>query len=83
MDPIIFGSYPDSMRALVGSRLPTFTPTESRMLKGSFDFIGMNYYTATYVQDAPSDASNGPFNYITDFQATMTSNAQCDSSSQA
>ncbi|XP_039022439.1 beta-glucosidase 12-like [Hibiscus syriacus] len=45
LDPVIHGEYPKSMQALVGSRLPKFTKAESKMLKGSIDFLGANYYT--------------------------------------
>ncbi|KAK8969749.1 Beta-glucosidase 12 [Platanthera guangdongensis] len=51
MDPLKFGNYPFSMRALVRERLPSFTPEESAKLKNSFDFIGLNYYTARYARD--------------------------------
>ena len=53
MDPLTRGDYPFSMRTLVGSRLPKFTEEESKMVKGSFDFIGLNYYTANYVDSLP------------------------------
>ncbi|XP_073130849.1 beta-glucosidase 6-like [Henckelia pumila] len=48
MDPLIFGDYPSSMRKRVGIRLPRFTEAESRKLKDSFDFIGINHYTTWY-----------------------------------
>ncbi|PRQ35254.1 putative beta-glucosidase [Rosa chinensis] len=48
MDPLINGDYPHSMRYLVADRLPKFTKEESKLLKGSFDFIGVNYYTANF-----------------------------------
>ncbi|WRX18667.1 Glycoside hydrolase family 1 - like 10 [Theobroma cacao] len=53
VDPLIFGEYPKSMRSLVGRRLPKFTEAESKMLKGSIDFLGVNYYTANYAENAP------------------------------
>jgi beta-glucosidase len=53
MDPLTNGDYPKIMKSLVGDRLPKFTKEESTLLKGSFDFIGLNYYTSTYVSDAP------------------------------
>ncbi|KAK3004586.1 hypothetical protein RJ639_019644 [Escallonia herrerae] len=65
MDPLYYGDYPDSMKDFLGSRLPTFTSEESQMVKGSYDFIALNYYTATYVRDAP-EAANGPPSVITD-----------------
>jgi beta-glucosidase/6-phospho-beta-glucosidase/beta-galactosidase len=44
MDPLTKGDYPESMRATVGSRLPTFTSAEKDLIKGSLDFVALNYY---------------------------------------
>ena len=41
-DPIWRGDYPPSMRASLGERLPTFTPSELESLKGSADFFGLD-----------------------------------------
>ncbi|KAK9283146.1 hypothetical protein L1049_011377 [Liquidambar formosana] len=57
MDPLTYGHYPQVMRTLLGERLPKFTEEQSEMVKGSFDFIGMNYYTAHYAADDPSGES--------------------------
>ncbi|CAJ1933297.1 unnamed protein product [Sphenostylis stenocarpa] len=65
MDPLTSGDYPKSMRSLVKSRLPKFTAEQSRQLIGSFDFIGLNYYTSTYASDAPH-LSNAKPSYATD-----------------
>ncbi|KAL6273426.1 hypothetical protein ACE6H2_024118 [Prunus campanulata] len=51
MDPLTNGDYPHSMRSNVRERLPKFTKEESNLLKGSFDFIGLNYYTARYASN--------------------------------
>ncbi|CAL1368817.1 unnamed protein product [Linum trigynum] len=51
MDPITFGHYPRNMVDLVGSRLPTFTEEESHMLKNSYDYLGLNYYTTYYAKN--------------------------------
>lgn len=48
MDPLIEGDYPFNMRALIEYRLPQFTRKQSEMIKGSFDFLGLNYYTTNY-----------------------------------
>ncbi|CAI0399877.1 unnamed protein product [Linum tenue] len=48
LDPLTYGRYPRNMVDLVGSRLPTFTEEESHMLKNTYDFIGLNYYTTYY-----------------------------------
>ncbi|KAF5196823.1 Beta-glucosidase [Thalictrum thalictroides] len=47
----MFGDYPLSVKQLVGDRLPVYTEQESKDIKGSFDFIGMNYYVTAYVMD--------------------------------
>lgn len=51
--PVTFGEYPQSMRSSVGDRLPKFSAAELKLLKGSIDFLGVNYYTASYA-DPPS-----------------------------
>ncbi|KAK9101026.1 hypothetical protein Scep_024456 [Stephania cephalantha] len=51
LDPIFFGDYPLSVKEIVRERLPVFTDEESRDIKGSFDFIGMNHYVTLYVLD--------------------------------
>ncbi|GMI87429.1 beta glucosidase 40 [Hibiscus trionum] len=51
LDPLVFGDYPNSMRSRVGTRLPTFTESESALLKGSLDFVGINHYTTYYASE--------------------------------
>ncbi|XP_061345494.1 beta-glucosidase 46-like [Gastrolobium bilobum] len=51
LDPIIFGKYPTEMEDILGSLLPKFSSNEQEKLKKGLDFIGINYYTAFYVQD--------------------------------
>ncbi|KAK1683801.1 hypothetical protein QYE76_044649 [Lolium multiflorum] len=71
MEPLKRGVYPQSMRKLVGNRLPQFTKEQSELVKGSFDFIGMNYYTANYAANLPpSDDLKKSYN--TDAQANLT-----------
>jgi len=53
MEPLYSGTYPAIMVKNVGERLPKFTRSEFFMVKGSFDFIGVNYYTSTYATSAP------------------------------
>ena len=48
-DPIWFGDYPAVMRANAGDLLPRFTEDEKKLMKGSADFQGINYYTASWV----------------------------------
>ncbi|XP_027355483.1 cyanogenic beta-glucosidase-like isoform X2 [Abrus precatorius] len=53
MDPLTKGEYPKSMQSLVGNRLPKFSKEEAKQLKGSFDFLGLNYYSSSYAAYAP------------------------------
>ena len=39
------------MKRQLGPRLPSFTPEESALLKGSSDFYGMNTYTSDYIKE--------------------------------
>jgi beta-glucosidase len=57
-DPIWFGDYPQSMKDALGSLLPRFTPSEKALLKGSYDFFGLNHYTSRYVSNVPSTVDN-------------------------
>nr|AUO68291.1 putative glycoside hydrolase [Populus trichocarpa] len=50
-DAVVFGDYPSEMRLYLGSALPTFSPEETSYVKGSLDFIGMNFYTSLYAKD--------------------------------
>lgn len=72
MDPLTNGDYPKSMKSLVGDRLPKFKKEQSKLLKGSFDFIGLNYYTSNYVSDAPQLVKVANASFMTDSLATMS-----------
>ncbi|KAM1100088.1 hypothetical protein ACFX2I_006632 [Malus domestica] len=54
LNPLVFGDYPDVMKKIVGSRIPVFTSLESRSVRGSFDFIGLNYYHPLNIKDYSS-----------------------------
>jgi beta-glucosidase len=71
MDPMTNGDYPNSMRSLVGNRLPKFTEDQSKMLKGSFDFLGLNYYTGNYAANLQFRNAKQP-SYSTDSLANLT-----------
>lgn len=53
LSPILTGQYPDVMKQIVGDRLSPFSPEESHALRGSVDFIALNYYTSMNVKDDP------------------------------
>ncbi|XP_037408104.1 beta-glucosidase 5-like isoform X1 [Triticum dicoccoides] len=55
LEPLVSGDYPDVMRKNVGSRLPSFTKSQSQVVKGAVDFIGINHYYSMYVNDRPLD----------------------------
>ncbi|XP_073141528.1 beta-glucosidase 13-like [Henckelia pumila] len=63
-NPVVYGEYPKIMRSTVGNRLPEFTKEEKEMLKGSYDFLGLNYYTGNYA--AHLSARNGIVSSSTD-----------------
>ncbi|CAI0450262.1 unnamed protein product [Linum tenue] len=71
-DPLATGDYPPSMRAIVGERLPKFSKEESEMLRGSFDFVGLNYYTSYYISDAPPPSNSTPKSATTDSQTSFS-----------
>nr|TKR97095.1 linamarase family protein [Populus alba] len=64
------GDYPRNMHDFVGGRLPEFTAEESKMLKGSYDFIGINYYTTYYAQNI--DANYQSVGFMSDARASWT-----------
>ncbi|CAA0818728.1 Beta-glucosidase 16 [Striga hermonthica] len=50
LEPALTGRYPESMIKYVPSEnLAQLSEEEAQMLKGSIDFLGLNYYTANYV----------------------------------
>lgn len=74
MEPLTSGKYPSIMRSIVKDRLPKFTRTESIMIKGSYDFVGLNYYSASYAADSNASSLNASrFSYLSDWHATFTS----------
>ncbi|KAI8545756.1 hypothetical protein RHMOL_Rhmol07G0062700 [Rhododendron molle] len=71
MNPLTYGEYPETMRSFVGKRLPKFTPEQAKLVKGSCDFIGLNYYTGNYASDVPS-ANSVNVSYSSDSLANLT-----------
>ncbi|CAJ2653260.1 unnamed protein product [Trifolium pratense] len=69
--PLTTGDYPQHMRSLVGRRLPKFSEDQARLINGSFDFIGLNYYTSRYAADTPHLNNTRPC-YLTDSLANVT-----------
>ncbi|KAK1427311.1 hypothetical protein QVD17_15994 [Tagetes erecta] len=54
MEPLYSGKYPNSMiKNVTDDRLPKFTKQQSKLVKGSYDFLGLNYYVSQYATTAP------------------------------
>ncbi|XP_065861347.1 beta-glucosidase 11-like isoform X3 [Euphorbia lathyris] len=53
VNPLVFGDYPSIVKKNAGLRLPAFTNYESKQVKGSFDFLGINHYLMVHVKDNP------------------------------
>ncbi|XP_050289330.1 beta-glucosidase 11-like isoform X27 [Quercus robur] len=73
VNPLVFGDYPQTMKKIVGSRLPSFTYAESSQVKGSFDFIGVNHYITMYVKDNPSSVNTEDRDAMADMAVRLTS----------
>ncbi|XP_047181503.1 beta-glucosidase 11-like [Vigna umbellata] len=71
MNPFTFGDYPDIMKKNAGLRLPSFTQEESDLVRGSIDFLGINFYYSFYVRDSPSSLLNHNRDYLTDISVVF------------
>uniref|UniRef100_A0ACD5X4I4 Uncharacterized protein n=1 Tax=Avena sativa TaxID=4498 RepID=A0ACD5X4I4_AVESA len=69
LEPLVFGDYPKVMKKIVGSRLPSFTRSQSDALMGALDFIGINHYYSLYVNDRPLE--KGARDYAGDLSTYM------------
>ncbi|KIZ00775.1 hypothetical protein MNEG_7183 [Monoraphidium neglectum] len=59
-DPLFLGKYPKILKQKFGEAARSFTKEESRLVKGSLDFVGINHYTSKYVK-----ANGSPLGYVT------------------
>ncbi|XP_056170817.1 beta-glucosidase 11 isoform X2 [Syzygium oleosum] len=74
LHPLIYGDYPRVMKQNVGSRLPAFTPLESKQVKGSADFLGLIYYTSITVKDKSSSLDGEPRDFNRDMAVELINN---------
>ncbi|THU62977.1 hypothetical protein C4D60_Mb01t10840 [Musa balbisiana] len=51
LHPLTYGYYPKSIQEIVKDRLPKFTADQVKMVKGSYDYVGVNQYTSYYIKD--------------------------------
>ncbi|MCA9243068.1 MAG: beta-glucosidase [Phycisphaerales bacterium] len=52
-DPPHFGDYPAVMRERLGDMLPEFSAQDAALLRGSMDYLALNYYLSDTVRHAP------------------------------
>ncbi|XP_059652678.1 raucaffricine-O-beta-D-glucosidase-like isoform X2 [Cornus florida] len=71
LKPLTSGCYPSTMKSKAGERLQDLDDKESDLIRGSFDFIGLNYYTANYATGARQPIGV-KFSYITDSRVKFT-----------
>ncbi|KAK0587162.1 hypothetical protein LWI29_018489 [Acer saccharum] len=72
MEPLVYGDYPRIMREIVKDRLPTFSAEEKKLIQGSLDFIGINYYTSRYAKNIPIDLRATPISFSVDESVNIT-----------
>lgn len=73
--PVTIGDYPPNMRKRVGHRLPKFSQEEFRLIKGSYDFIGVNYYTTLWTTHTTKHPGE-PDTYLTDQELATSSKSR-------
>lgn len=56
-DPPHFGDYPAVLRKRLGDLLPAFSDEDTRLLRRSMDYIGLNYYFSEVVRHAPGNGA--------------------------
>ncbi|RLN19617.1 uncharacterized protein C2845_PM02G01440 [Panicum miliaceum] len=66
LDPLINGKYPKTMQDIVKDRLPSFTPEQAKLVKGSSDYFGINQYTTYYISDKQTP-QQAPTSYSSDW----------------
>lgn len=52
-DPLVRGDYPALMRERLGDLLPPMRDEDAALLRGSIDYLALNYYTSNRVRHAP------------------------------
>lgn len=52
------GRFPESVMTYLGEHLPTFTPAEWNILKGSSEFFGWNHYGTQLASGARLETDN-------------------------
>ncbi|KAK9157249.1 hypothetical protein Scep_003823 [Stephania cephalantha] len=64
MDPLFFGEYPKSFQAVIDDRLKNVIDvSQLKRVKGTLDFIGLNYYSTYYAKNLLVNPSTDPPNF--------------------
>lgn len=71
MDPLTKGDYPLIMKQILNERFPRFTVKEASLVKGSYDFIGINYYITQFARSVPP-ANPDRLSVMTDSQTELS-----------
>jgi beta-glucosidase len=58
LDPVLLGFYPEELAEIFGEAWPRFPEEDMKLLRESFDYLGINYYTRSVNR---ADAANKPF----------------------
>ncbi|KAF8108787.1 hypothetical protein N665_0104s0102 [Sinapis alba] len=69
--PLVYGQYPKEMLEGATSRVKAFTPQESKRLRGSLDFVGINYYGA-FFSTPLSNVNSSQISYHSDMRVNWT-----------
>ncbi|KAJ9171825.1 hypothetical protein P3X46_015137 [Hevea brasiliensis] len=70
-NPVVFGDYPETVKKNAGLRLPAFTIQESKQVKGSFDYLGVNHYVSIQFKDNSASLNSEHRDYRADMAAEM------------
>ncbi|XP_073152625.1 beta-glucosidase 10-like [Henckelia pumila] len=76
LDPLIFGDYPEIVKKNAGTRIPAFTKAESKQIKNTVDFIGVNHYTTALVKDDPSSLQTDNRDLVADMAIKLIIGAE-------
>ncbi|KAG5567728.1 hypothetical protein RHGRI_003053 [Rhododendron griersonianum] len=71
VNPLVFGDYPDIVKKNAGTRIPAFSNLESKQVKGSFDFIGVNHYFTGHIKDNSNKLKMDNRDFNADMAADM------------
>ncbi|HEY0739758.1 MAG TPA: GH1 family beta-glucosidase [Herpetosiphonaceae bacterium] len=55
LDPLYGRGYPEDMLALYGNKVPAIEAGDFETIAAPTDFLGLNYYTPSFVYDNPND----------------------------